>query len=123
MQYNNADNTGNVYLEITAYENTEIARAGYQSRSVSSNDTSYRQISMPTVGDTSVARTGFNKWTGDPFTAVVMRVGTVAAEVVYTHKDKADPHMLFSLARMEAARIQQAQRGERPTATLSDHEE
>ncbi|MGW2789500.1 hypothetical protein ACWC9H_06190 [Streptomyces sp. NPDC001251] len=122
VQYNNADNTGNVYLEVHAYEDREAARAGYQSRSASSNDKSYRQISMPTVGNASVARTGVNVATGDPFTAIVMRVDTVAALVVYTHEGKVDPPMLLSLARLEAERIQQVQRGGKPTATLSNQE-
>ncbi|MFI9248310.1 hypothetical protein ACIGXF_38465 [Streptomyces sp. NPDC053086] len=123
VQYNNADDTGNVYLELTAYENKGAAQDGYQRRSASSclAKTS-RRISMSTVGNSSVACTGSNKWTGEPFTGMEMRVGTVAALVVYTHKDKAEPHMLLSLAQMEAARIQQVQRDEKPTATLSDRD-
>ncbi|GLX52446.1 hypothetical protein Shyhy01_53960 [Streptomyces hygroscopicus subsp. hygroscopicus] len=121
VQYDNEDSTGNVYFELSAYEDREAALAGYKSRSASFVGKDNREISMPTVGNASTACTGSNKWTGDPFTGVVMRVGTVVASVTYTHKNKADPQMLLSLARMQVERIQQAQRGETPTARLEDH--
>ncbi|MFI6688077.1 hypothetical protein [Streptomyces sp. NPDC050485] len=117
-QYDNADSTGNVYLELAAYQDRDTARAGYTSRSASFASKDDRQISMPAVGNASVARTGFSI-SGHPVTSMVMRVGTVVVALAYTHEDKADSQVLLSVARTQAERIQQAQRGETPIASLA----
>lgn len=117
-QYDNADSTGNVYLELAAYQDRDTARAGYTSRSASFASKDDRQISMPAVGNASVARTGFSTF-GHPVASMVMRVGTVVVALAYTHEDKADSQMLLAVARTQAERIEQVQRGETPTASLA----
>ncbi|KUN06967.1 hypothetical protein AQI95_11970 [Streptomyces yokosukanensis] len=118
VQYDNADSTGNVHIELDAYEDREAAQTGYTSRGASYADKNDREISMPTVGNASVARTGFNKFSAEPFTSLVMRVGAVVVAMTYTHQTKPDPQLLLSVARMEAERIQQAEQGVAPTASL-----
>ncbi|MEU1013342.1 hypothetical protein [Streptomyces sp. NPDC005890] len=121
LQYDNADSTGNVYIELTSYDDTQSARSGYEKRRKSYASQQDRAISMPTVGNISMARTGFSMVSGQPFVSIVMRVGTVVAAMAYTHEQKANPQDMLALARLQAERIQQAQRGGRVTASLAGH--
>ncbi|WP_445526855.1 hypothetical protein [Streptomyces cyslabdanicus] len=121
LQYDNADSTGNVYIDLYAYDDTQSARSGYEKHRKSYASQQDRAISMPTVGNVSMARTGFNKYSDQPFVSIVMRVGTVVATMAYTHEQKADPQDMLALARLQAERIQQAQRGGRVTASLAGH--
>ncbi|MFC4955564.1 hypothetical protein ACFPFX_04550 [Streptomyces mauvecolor] len=119
VQYDNANSTGNVHIALSGYEGVEAAQAGYKSRSVTFASENDREISMPMVGNASVARTGSHNTSGQPLTSMVMRVGTVVVAMVYTHKGEVDPQVLLSLARMQATRIEQSQRGENPIASLA----
>ncbi|MFI1608151.1 hypothetical protein ACH4YN_39635 [Streptomyces griseofuscus] len=121
LQYDNADSTGNVYIELTSYDATQSARSGYEKRRKSYASQQDRAISMPTVGNISMARTGFSEVSGQPFVSIVMRVGTVVAAMAYTHEQKANPQDMLALARLQAERIQQVQRGGRVTASLAGH--
>ncbi|KOU54202.1 hypothetical protein [Streptomyces sp. WM6378] len=118
-QYDNVEGTGYVYIELSAYDGRDTARAGYTSRSASFANKDDRQVSMPTVGNASVARTGFNTTSGHPVTSMVMRVGTVVVAMADTHVEQDDSQMLLSLAQTQAERLQQTLRGETPTASLA----
>lgn len=116
VQYDNPESTGTVHIEANSYESIETAQSGYEERKASYADKRDREISMPRVGDESIARTGFHQLSGHPFVSIVMRVGTVVVAMGYTHEGKAPAPATLSLARMQAERLQQAQRGETPTA-------
>ncbi|MEU9576468.1 hypothetical protein [Streptomyces chilikensis] len=117
-RYGNTQNTGNLNIEMFSFEDVEAAQREYEERSASYAGEKDREVAMPTVGDVSIARSGANEFSGWPFTSLVMRVGTVVVAMAYTHRDAPDPQMLLALARMEAKRLQQAQSGEEPTASL-----
>ncbi|WP_406375694.1 hypothetical protein OG788_39105 [Streptomyces sp. NBC_00647] len=116
VQYDNAESTGNVYIEASAFDDSGTARSGFEQRRASFAGPKDREVSMPKVGDESIARTGFHKYSGQPLVSMVMRVDTVVVAMVYTQEATASPETLLSLARMQAKRLQQAQRGEIPTA-------
>lgn len=117
VQYDNPESTGSVHIEAVAYEDTGTAQTGYERRKISYADARDREISMPKVGDESIARTGLHRSSGHPLVAMVMRVDTVVVAMAYAHEGQANSEALLSLARMQAARLRQAQRGQTPTAS------
>ncbi|MCA6091888.1 hypothetical protein LE181_06885 [Streptomyces sp. SCA3-4] len=103
-----------------AYPSRDVAERAFSNRK-KAGAAGAAEVSMPRIGDESVAYADPRAPYADPQIKMTLRVGTVIAVMTYQDSDK-DPNSaqaLQSLAQMQAKRLRQAELGQVPTATAS----
>ncbi|QLE70950.1 hypothetical protein FGW37_04420 [Streptomyces rectiverticillatus] len=118
VQYRAPGDSGSVDWYLSAYPDREVAGTAFKNRH-GNKPSAASEVSMPKVGDESLAYAKPRAAYADPSIAMTVRVGTVIAVLTYqdSEKNPDSAQVLLSLAQMQAKRLRQAELGRVPTAT------
>ncbi|MFI0738553.1 hypothetical protein ACH4PU_10720 [Streptomyces sp. NPDC021100] len=106
VQYKAPGDSGSVVWTLFSYPDRKAAATAFGNRKKTP------RIAMPQVGDESTAYSVPAARYATPGTDMVVRVGTVIAQLTYqdADKDKDSAQVLLALARAQADRLQRAER-------------
>ncbi|MFI1254518.1 hypothetical protein ACH4U6_12035 [Streptomyces netropsis] len=117
VQYKAPGDTGSVYIQLSAYPDRRTAGAALKGRN-KADAPGNRAVSMPTVGNESVAFAEPRAAHATPSLTMTVRVGTALAELIYQDEERQpdSAKILLSLARMQAKRLLDVEQGRTPKA-------
>ncbi|MER6104411.1 hypothetical protein ABT115_19310 [Streptomyces sp. NPDC001832] len=117
------DKNANAYFQMAAYKDEQTAETAYEALwKINSRGPGpkAKNLDLGALGEESNARVGTVDFRGEPGAVAQVRVGTTLlwVQVTGTRKGDIDDALVKDMASLFSVRAEQAQKGDRPSATL-----